>query len=227
MGAFCSCVLRPFLIAGPLVSDSGKLLLVSLRLCIFNYNCNACTVYRLDPIANQNDPDDIYDDDHDSGCNDHRQGPRQPTVNIEETTSISDVDAREATYGLSSAGECNYSASCESPQPDRRKIPPKKLKPRLRRLSQKYEMMSPSSTDEVQVEVSCGGPPGIWSVANEDAASKESHGYTAHALVELSAMGKSVRHFMFTKSEEERESRVCNVRSLIIIMFATIIKSYL
>jgi hypothetical protein len=154
----------------------------------------------------------IFKDDE--GDDDHRQGPRQPVVTeLEETISDADVllciDAQEATYGLSSADEYNYSASCESPQSDGRKIAPKKLKPRHRRLSQKYEMMSPSSTD-AEVEVSCGGSAGIWPMANDEAAST--------ALVELSAIGKSVKPFMFSKSEEERESRVCNVRSTIIFI---------
>ena len=145
-----------------------------------------------------NDPDDNIrddDDDDDDGdwCNDHRQGPRQ----LEET--VSDVDA---TYGLSSADEYKYSASCESPQSDGRKTGPKKLKSRHRRLLQKYDMMSPSSTDEIEVSTS---PAGIWLVA-EDASKAPT------ALVELSAMGKSVKYFMSTKSEEERESRVVNVR---------------
>ena len=151
-----------------------------------------------DPNQNDPYPDDVYDD----GDDDHRQGPRQPAVTEEAPISDIDVPLRvDATgCGLSSADELNYSASCESPQSDGRKTGPKKLKPpRHRRLSQKYEMMSPSSTDEVEASY-------IWPMANDEAAST--------ALVELSAIGKSVKHFMFTKSEEERESRVFNVRSI-------------
>ena len=80
---------------------------------------------------------------------------------------------------------------------------PKKLKPpRHRRLSQKYVMMSPSSTDIDEVKAS-----NICPMVNDEAAST--------ALIELSAIGNSTKHFMVTKSEEEKESSVFNVRSII------------
>ena len=106
----------------------------------------------------------------------------------------------DTTYGLSSAG---YGASCESPQSDCRKMGPKKLKPpRHRRLSQKYQMMSPSSTDPDELH------DVEWSTANDEAAST--------TAMELNPMGQSVKPFMFTKSdrEEERESRVRSIIKL-------------
>ena len=58
-------------------------------------------------------------------------------------------------------------------------------------------MMTPSSTDIDEMEAS-----NIYPVANNGAAS------TALSLVELSAIGNFMKHFMLIKSEEEREFRV-------------------
>ena len=122
--------------------------------------------------------------------------------------SLSWVEAKiDGAICPSSVEECNYSASCDSKSPEDsdswRKG--KKRKPSgHRRLSQKYEMMSPSSTDDAEIEDK--SLPRGWPLA---AFTEELHDRT---LVESNALGESAKAFISLKSEDSsKEFGMSNV----------------
>ena len=157
-------------------------------------------------------PDVDSDDDE---CNDHRAAPKQCTV--DETIGEVDIAAAltsgslswvetniDETFCPSSVEECHYSASCDSKSPgysDSWRKGQKRKPLRHRRLSQKYEMMSPSSTDEIEDKTL---PASGWPLAEDQASTEELHDYTQFEL--------TTKGFISLKSEDSsKEFGVSNV----------------